>query len=142
MLSRGFHGAVSVRPAAVWPIISSSCLHAYLRLCQMQREHYGFSPLSGRKATDVAFNFGVLPAAAAFEVMAHSYMLMVVGYEYLAVSIPIYIFGWILLPWFLDGFRPALTLLALAHALFVGAFLALLGFLDLNVPRALNADLY
>ena len=87
-------------------------------------------------------NFGFLPTAAAFEVMAHGYMLMVVGYQYLAVAIAIYVLGWVLVPYLLDAFRPAFTLLALAHLVFASAFLVLLGFFEINLLRALNADLY
>ena len=78
----------------------------------------------------------------AVEVSTHGYMLMVAGYEYAAVAIPIYIFGWILLPALLDGMRSALTLLASAHLVFVAAFAVLMGFADIALFRALNSDLY
>ena len=90
----------------------------------------------------MAVTYGALPAAWLIEVLTHGYMLLVVGYFYVVVVIPIYIFGWVLLPSVLDGFRPGLTVLAITHATFVTAFVVLLGFLDINVFRALNSDIY
>lgn len=142
MLSRGFHDALSLWPAVFWPIVFSSCFYAYIQLCKLLEKRYGFSPMNGRRKSDFLVTYAILPAGAAVEVMVHSYMLYVIGYYYVAVVIPIYVFGWILIPWILDGFRPGLTVLAMTHATFLAAFAVLLGFWDQNVLRALNSDVY
>lgn len=142
MLTRGIFDTLSLWPAVFWPIVFSSCFYAYLRLCQILGQRYGFSPLNGRRKTDIVVTYGAVPAAFLIELIVHGYMLYVVGYPYIVVAIPIYIFGWILLPWILDGFRPGLTILAMTHALFVLAFAVFLGLADINVLRALNSDIY
>jgi len=109
---------------------------------QMLKERYGFSPLSGRRKADIVVTYGAMPMAWAIEVLVHGYMFFIVGYLYVIIAIPIYIFGWVLIPAILDGFRPGLTILAITHATFVMAFLVLLGFMDINVFRALNSDIY
>ena len=108
----------------------------------MQKDRYGISPLNSRLKTDMIVAYGAVPAAWVVEVLVHGYMFMVVGYLYVIAAIPIYIFGWVLLPSILDGFRPGLTILAITHATFVAAFLVFLGFMDINVLRALNSDIY
>lgn len=142
MLTRGLFDSLSLWPAVFWPIVFSSCFYAYLRMCQMLKERYGFSPLSGRRKSDMVVTYGAMPMAWAIEVLVHGYMFFIVGYFYVIIAIPIYIFGWVLIPAILDGFRPGLTILAITHATFVMAFLVLLGFLDFNVLRALNSDIY
>ena len=142
MLARGFHDAVVIWPVIFWPIIFSSCFFAYVRLCQAIKQRYGFSPIGGRRRADYIVTYGTLPLAALAEFLAHAYMLYIVGYYYLAVAIPIYVFGWILLPYLLEGFRPGLTILAITHATFVASFTVLLGFWEQNILRALNKDLY
>ena len=142
MLTRGIFDAMSLWPAVFWPIVFSSCFYAYLRLCQLQKQRYGFSPIGGRRKTDYVVTYGILPICAIIEVAVHSYMFYVIGYLYVIIGIPIYIFGWILVPSILDGFRPGMTILALTHATFVSAFVVLLGFADINVLRALNSDIY
>ncbi|MFK7945329.1 MAG: hypothetical protein AB8B85_20800 [Paracoccaceae bacterium] len=142
MLSRGFYDAVVLWPVAFWPIVFSSCFFAYLKICQTLRSRHGYSPIGGRRKMDLAVTWLALPLAAGFELAAHGYMFMVAGYEYAAVAIPIYIFGWILLPAVLDGMRSALMILASVHLLFVGAFGVLMGFVDVSVFRALNSDIY
>ena len=142
MLTRGFYDAVSLWPMVFWPIMFSSCLYAWLRLCRLAREKYGCSPLDGDTRADKALIWGVIPAAFAFEVAAHVYLIYVAGYLYILTAIPIYVLGWVLLPYVLDGFRPAMTLLALGHAVFAAAFLVLMGFFDVGVLRALNSDIY
>lgn len=142
MLSRGLFDHLALWPAVFWPIFYSSCFWAFIRLCQILQQRHGFSPLNGRRKTDLATKFVILPLATIVEVVTHSYMFYVVGYPYLVVAIPIYIFGWVLLPTLLDGFRPAMTVLALGHGTFALSFAVLLGFWDLKVLRALNSDIY
>ena len=142
MLSRGFYDAVVLWPVAFWPIVFSSCFYGYLRLCQMLHARHGYAPIGGRRKTDLLVTFVALPFAAMVELGTHGYMLMVAGYEYLVVAIPIYIFGWILLPSLLDGMRSGLPILAATHLVFVGSFAVLLGFADIAVLRAFNSDLY
>lgn len=142
MLTRGIFDAMSLWPTVFWPIVFSSCFYAFLRLCQMQRQRFGFSPLGGRRKTDFAVTYALMPIWILLEVAVHAYMFYVVGYFYVIVAIPIYIFGWILLPSILDGFRPGMTVLGLAHAVFAMAFAVLLGFADVSVFRALNSDIY
>ncbi|MEM1299181.1 MAG: hypothetical protein AAGH68_07845, partial [Pseudomonadota bacterium] len=142
MLSRGFYDAVVLWPVAFWPIVFSSCFFAYLKLCQTMRSRHGFSPIGGRRTAELFVTFIALPSAVAIELGTHGYMLMVAGYEYLVVAIPIYIFGWILLPSLLDGMRSGLPILAGTHLLFVSAFAVLLGFGDVGILRSFNSDLY
>ncbi|MEM7190492.1 MAG: hypothetical protein AAF439_12845, partial [Pseudomonadota bacterium] len=142
MLTRGFHDAIVVWPVIFWPILFSSCFFAFFQLCRSLNKHYGVSPLHGRRPQDFAVLYGAVPAAAMIEVTAHAYMFYIVGYVYLVVAIPIYVFGWILLPWVLDGFRPGLPLLGGIYALFTASFAVLLGFWDFGPLRAMNADIY
>lgn len=142
MLSRGIFDAISIWPAVFWPIVFSSCFFAFVRLCQMQKQRFGFSPIGGRRRADLLVTYLVVPGSVLIEVAVHSYMLFVAGYVYVVVAIPVYIFGWILLPAILDGFRPGMTILAMTHATFVMAFAVLLGFADVNLLRALNSDIY
>ncbi|MEM6661400.1 MAG: hypothetical protein AAF666_04390 [Pseudomonadota bacterium] len=142
MLARGFHDAVTIWPVVFWPILISSCFFAYVRLCGSLARQFGQSPIGGRGLTGRLVTFGALPAAGIAELLVHAYMFYIVGYMYLVIAIPIYVFGWILIPWVLEGFRPGLTILALVHATFVAAFAVLMGFWDQNVLRALNSDLY
>ena len=142
MLSRGFYDIVVLWPVAFWPIVFSSCFFAYLKSCQLLAARHGHSPIGGRRKTDLFITYIALPAAAMIELLTHGYMLMVAGYEYAVVAIPIYIFGWILLPSLLDGMRSALIILAAGHILFVGAFAVLMGFANVKVLRALNSDVY
>lgn len=142
MLSRGFYDAVVLWPVALWPIIFSSCFYAFLKLSAKLRTTHGITPFEGRKKTKLIVISLGLPFAIVVELAAHGYMLMVAGYMYAIVAIPIYIFGWILLPALLDGMRTGLSLLAVTHLLFVAAFATLMGFMDISVLRALNSDLY
>jgi len=142
MLTRGIFDSLAIWPAVFWPIVFSSCFYAYLRLCALLRDRYGASPLSGQGVTDHAVRYLALPAAIAVEIAAHGYLIYVIGPLYILVAIPIYILGWVLLPFILDGFRAGLSVLAMTHALFVAAFVVLLGFYDVTFLRALNSDLY
>lgn len=142
MLSRGFYDAMALWPAVFWPIVFSSCFFAYLKICSSTRVRYGSSLVGGRRTIDLLATYVGLPFGALVELAAHGYMLTVVGYEYAVVAIPIYVFGWILLPSMLEGMRSGLTILASAHLLFVGAFAVLLGFADVGMLRILNADIY
>lgn len=92
--------------------------------------------------TDRLVTWLILPFAGGIELAAHGYMLMVAGYMYLIVLIPIYVFGWILLPSTLDGLRFGPAMLVANHALFVAAFAVLLGFADFELLRSLNGEIY
>lgn len=142
MLSRGFYDTVVLWPVVFWPIVFSSCFYAYIKLCADLRNQ--LIPATGGigQRAGQALGLTALAGAIAIEFMAHGYMLMVAGYFYLVVAIPIYVFGWILLPALLDGMRSGLGLLAATHLIFVSAFFVLLGFADIGVLRALNRDLY
>lgn len=142
MLSRGFHDALSLWPVAAWPVLFSSAFWAFLRLCRASQQRYGFSPLNGGRITDVLTAWVYVPAGALFEAAVHLYMLYVVGWPYLLVAPPIYIFGWAILPALLDDFGPALALLPAVHLTFAAAFLVLLGFIHIGPLRALNASFY
>ena len=142
MLSRGLLDPLSLWPAAFWPIVFSSCFFAFLKLCQMSGKRWGFSPLNGRRKSDYAVRWGILPVGGAVELAVHSYLIYVIGPLYILAAIPIYVMGWVLIPYVLDGFRPGMTVLVLLHALFATAFAVYLGFWDVGVLRALNSDLY
>ena len=142
MLSRGLFDAVVLWPVAFWPMVFSSCFVAAVRLCHVQRSRHGVALLGEGRWARTALNFGLLPAVVTVELSAHGYMLMVAGYEYAAVALPIYIFGWILLPALLDGMRSAVLLLSAGHVLFLAAFTVLMGFWEVEALRMLNRDLY
>lgn len=142
MLSRGFLDSLSIWPAIFWPIVFTSCFVAFLRLCRQAEQRFGFSPLNGRRKTDYAVRCVALPLGAAIEVAVHSYLIFVIGPFYALVAIPVYVVGWVLLPYVLDGFRPGLTVLALIHVVFVAAFGVYLGLYEVSVLRALNGDIY
>lgn len=142
MFTRGFHDPVLLWPTVFWPIVISSCFYAYVRICQMLRERYGFSPINGRRLSDFAVRYVLIPFGIAVEVMVHGYMFYLIGYQYLVVLIPVYVVGWVLLPAVLEGWRPGLTVLALSHGLFAAAFAVLLGFFHFGVLKVLNEDLY
>lgn len=142
MLSRGFYDALLFWPTVAWPLIFSSALYCFLRLCQMSRQRYGVSPLDPGQPQALVFVYLFLPAAIFFEVTIHSYLLWTIGWPYLIMSVPIYIAGWILLPSLLEDFGPAQLLLPLAYLCFAAAFLVLLGFVDIDLLRSLNRHLY
>lgn len=142
MLTRGLFDSLSLWPAVFWPIVFSSCFWGYVRLCQTMATALGVSPIGGPRLQDKLVTYLAAPLAAAFEVGVHAYMLYVVGYLYIVVAIPVYVFGWVLIPYVLDSFRPGLTVLAATHALFVAAFLVLLGLFDIGFLRAMNGDIY
>ena len=142
MLSRGFYDVIAFWPVVAWPLVFSSCLYAIVRVCQVSREGFGVAPLDARFVPDAMVLYLFFPAAVLFELAAHGYLLWTIGYWYTVMAIPIYIFGWILLPALLDGMRTGLSLLAVTHLLFVAAFATLLGFMDIAILRALNSDLY
>ncbi len=142
MLSRGFYDGLMFWPTVAWPLIFSSALYCFVRLCQMSRQRYGISPLDRGQPKAVAFVYLFLPAAMFFEVVIHSYLLWTIGWTYLIMPVPIYIAGWILLPSLLEDFGPAQLLLPLAYLGFAAAFLVLLGFIDIDLLRSLNRQLY
>ena len=108
----------------------------------MERVRLGVSPIGGDRMTDRMVTWLVLPFAGGVELAAHGYMLLVAGYMYLIVVIPIYVFGWILLPSILDGLRAGPAMLVANHALFVTAFAVLLGFAEFGFLRSLNGEIY
>ena len=143
MLSRGFLDPVAFWPIVAWPLIFSSCLYAILSVCRVwSGSDAGMSLLDARRLPDAAILYVFFPAALAFEIFVHGYMLWLLGFEYLAVFIAIYVFGWILLPWLFDGWRPAQYILPLAYICLAAAFMVLMGFADIGVLRALNSELY
>ena len=142
MLSRGFHDALVFWPTVAWPLIFSSALYCFLRLCQISRQRYGVSPLDPGEPKAMAFNWIFLPAAGVFEALIHAYLLWTIGWPYLAMVVPIYIAGWILLPTILEDFGPAQLLLPLAYVVVAASFLVLLGFTEIDLLRALNRQLY
>ena len=142
MLSRGLYDPIAFWPVAAWPLIFSSCLYAIVRLCQMARQGYGVDALDAARAPDAVVLYLFFPAAAVFEVAVHGYLLWTIGYFYAVLAIPIYICGWLLMPFLLDSFRPAQYLLPLMYLLFAAAFVVLLGFADIGLLRVLNSELY
>jgi hypothetical protein len=142
MLSRSFFDALVFWPTVAWPLIFSSALYCFLRLCQISRQRYGVSPLDPGQPKAVAFNFLFLPAAGVFEALIHSYLLWTIGWPYLLMAVPIYIAGWILLPSLLEDFGPAQLLLPLAYVSVAASFMVLLGFAEIDALRALNRELY
>lgn len=142
MLSRGFLDPVAFWPVVAWPLIFSSCLYAILSVARVSGGGAAISPLDARRLPDAAILYVFLPAALTFEIFVHGYMLWLIGFEYLAVFVAIYVVGWILLPWLLDGWRPAQYILPAAHICLAAAFLVLMGFADIGVLRALNSELY
>ena len=142
MLSRGLLDTLSLWPAVFWPIFYSSCFWAFVRLCQNAHQRWGFSLLTDKRPVAIVAKYSLLPLACMIEVATHAYMFMVVGYFYVIVIIPIYIFGWVLLPTILDGFKPAFGVLGAAYAGFVVSFAVLLGLWDVRVVRAVNSDIY
>ena len=141
MLNLGSLDSVQLWPVAFWPIVFSSCFCAYLRICQITREKYGYSPIGGRRRADRFVTWVALPFALSAEIVTHGFMLCAAGLEYALIGLPIYVFGWILLPTLLEGMRGGLPLLASIHVLFVAAFAVLLGLADISVLRALNGDI-
>lgn len=141
MLSRGLWDALALWPTVAWPIAFSSSYWAFLRICLASRALQGVSPLDRGSAAFLP-TWGFLVAGAAFEVAVHASLLWLIGVPYLLVCLPIFIFGWTLLPGLLNEFGPALVLLPLAHLFFAAAFLVLLGFADIGFVRATNAQLY
>jgi hypothetical protein len=142
MLSRGFFDALAFWPTVAWPLIFSSTLYCFLRLCQMSRRRYGVSPLDQGDPRAPVFLYLFLPVAGLYEVAIHSYLLWTIGWPYLVMAVPIYIAGWILLPSLLEDFGPAQLLLPAAYLCFAAAFLVLLGFLDIDLLRQMNRQLY
>jgi hypothetical protein len=142
MLSRGFYDALVFWPTVAWPLIFSSALCCFLRLCQISRQRYGVSPLDPGQLRALVFNFLFLPAAGVFEALIHTYLLWTIGWPYLVMAVPIYVAGWILLPSLLEDFGPAQLLLPLAYLCAAASFLVLLGFAEIDALRALNRELY
>ena len=142
MLSRGFYDTLVFWPIVAWPLIFSSALYCFIRLCQLSRQRYGVSPLDPGQPKAMAFNYLFLPAAGVFEAVIHSYLLWTIGWPYLAMAVPIYITGWILLPTLLDDFAPAQLLLPLAYVCVAASFLVLLGFAEVDALRVANRQLY
>jgi hypothetical protein len=142
MLARGFHDALVFWPTVAWPLIFSSTLYCFLRLCQLSRQRYGVSPLDDGQPRAPLFVYVFLPAAGFFEAVIHAYMLWVIGPAYIVMAVPIYVAGWILLPALLEDFGPAQFLLPLAYICFAAAFLVLLGFVEVDLLRMLNRELY
>ena len=142
MLSRGFYDGLVFWPTVAWPLIFSSALYCFLRLCQLSRQRYGVSPLDQDTPKALFFVYVFLPAAGFFEVAIHSYLLWTIGLPYALMAMPIYISGWILLPSLLEDFGPAQLLLPLAYICFALAFVVLLGFVDIDPLRLLNRHLY
>lgn len=142
MLSRGFYDALVFWPTVAWPLIFSSALYCFVRLCQLSRKRYGVSPLDPGGTKSALFVYLFLPAAGFFEVAIHAYLLWLIGLPYALMPLPIYIAGWILLPSLLEDFGPAQLLLPLAYVCFAASFLVLLGFVDIDLLRLLNRNLY
>jgi hypothetical protein len=142
MLSRGFYDGLVFWPTVAWPLIFSSALYCFLRLCQLSRNRYGVSPLDQDTTKALVFVYLFLPVAGIYELVIHSYLLWVIGWPYLVMAVPIYILGWILLPSLLEDFGPAQLVLPLAYVCFAMAFLVLLGFVEIDVLRLLNRQLY
>jgi hypothetical protein len=142
MLSRGFYDGLVFWPTVAWPLIFSSALYCFLRLCQLSRNRYGVSPLDQDTTRALVFVYLFLPFAGIYEFVIHSYLLWVIGWPYLVMAVPIYILGWILLPSLLEDFGPAQLVLPLAYLCFALAFLVLLGFVEIDVLRLLNRQLY
>ena len=141
MLSRGFFDALAFWPTVAWPLMFSSTLYCFLRLCQLGRQRYGVSPLDAGHPKAVAF-YLFLPAAGVFEALIHGYLLWTIGWPYLLMAVPIYIAGWILLPSLLEDFGPAQLLLPLTYVAVAASFLVLLGVAEVEPLRALNRELY
>ena len=142
MLSRGFYDPIVLWPTLFWPLIFSSCLYAIIKVCQAARADYGASPLDGTRRGDRFILYVFFPAAAVFEVAAHGYLFMLLGWKYLPLVIPIYIFGWVLLPQLLDSLPAVQYLLPGLYLLFAAAFLVLMGFLQVDLLAALNMQVY
>lgn len=142
MLSRGFYDILQFWPIVAWPLVFSSCLYAIVSVSRVSAEGFGVAPLDRRRAPDALILYLFFPAAAVFEVLVHGYLLWTIGYEYAVMVIPIYICGWILLPWILDSFRPAQYLLPVIHVVFASAFVVLLGLADVGILRLLNSEFY
>ena len=142
MLSRGFHDALALWPTAAWAILASSMFWAFLRLCQISRQRYGFSVLNGRRATDFLTAWVYLPAASLLEGVMHLYLLWAIGWMYALVLLPVFVLGWMTLPALLDDMRPAMVLLPAVHLGLTAALVVLLGFADIGLLRSFNAQLY
>ena len=142
MLSRGFYDAMTFWPIAAWPLIFSSCLCAIIQVCRLSQQTFGVTPLDAKRSGDALILYIFFPLAAIFEVSVHGYLLWLVGLEYLIIAIPIYVFGFILLPGVLDSFRTVQYILPVVYITFAMSFVVLLGFLDVGILRALNAELY
>ena len=142
MLSRGLFEAMTFWPTVIWPLIFSSILLAIVQVCRLSASEYGVSPLDGSRPPDAVILYVFFPVAAVFEVAVHGYMLWVVGWEYLIMALPIYVFGMILLPGVLDSFRPAQYLLPMLYIGFAASFIVLIGLLDIGFMRSFNTELY
>ena len=141
MLSRGLLDALAFWPTVFWPIVFSSAWWAFLRICQFGRARSGFSVLDrGSRAFVPAWCYVL--AGALFEIAVHATMLWLVGGWYILVAAPVFILGWTVLPLLFDEFSPAVVLLPVVHVFFAGAFMVLLGFLDIGFLRLVNAELY
>ena len=140
MLSRGFYDALAIWPTAFWPIVFSSSFWAFLRL-YLGGQGYGTLALSTQRGATALF-WTFVPLGALFEAAIHLYLLWTIGAVYLLVALPIYLFGWTVLPALLDDFGPAVALLPMVHVGFAAAFLVLAGFIDIGPLRALNAEIY
>ena len=142
MLSRGLFDAMVFWPTVAWPLIFSSILLAIVQVCRLAASDYGVSPLDGSRQPDALILYLFFPAAAVFEVAVHGFMLWVVGWEYLIIALPIYVFGMILLPGVLDSFRPAQYVLPILYIGFAASFIVLIGVMDVGFLRYLNTELY
>ncbi len=103
---------------------------------------YGYLPLDNTRRPDALILYLFFPTAAVFEVTVHAYLIFVIGYHYVIVVIPIVILGGILLPWLLDSLPMTQYVLPAVYLGFAGAFFVLLGFADIGLLRAFNAELY
>ena len=142
MLSRGFYDAMTFWPIAAWPLIFSSCLLAIVQVCRSAQANYGVSPLDSKRSGDALILYIFFPLAAVFEVGVHCYLLWMIGVKYLIMAIPIYVFGFILLPGVLDSFRTVQYVLPVIYIGFALSFVVLLGFLDVGFIRVFNSELF
>jgi hypothetical protein len=142
MLARGFFDTLAIWPTVVWPLVFSSAFYAFLRLCSVNRKRYGFLLFSRAWLADLLVGRLLVPAAIAFEAVAHSYLLWRIGWAYIPTGIAIYILGWVALPEVLDGIPSATLMLLSVHTVFAAAFLALLGWIDVGILRDFNETLY
>ena len=142
MLAHSSFEALPLWPAAFWTLIFTSCLLAIKRKCQISAETYGCSPLDSNRKPDAAVLYLFFPLAAMFEVAVHAYLLFVIGFTYLLLAMPVYVLGGVLLPWLLDHVPTTQYVLPVVYLGFAAAFLVLLGFVDIELLRSLNSELY